>query len=87
MGNKVVRHGANGMALLVDDTEYKLTPGLFVLTTNKQTNIRELVSGKPMVIKYINHSLHRPRLNHSRIWQVLLDHTLHGNGERIAGKR
>ena len=35
MGNKVVRLGANGKALLVDNTEYKLTPGLFVLITNK----------------------------------------------------
>ena len=35
MGNKVVRLGTNGKALLVVDTEYKLTPGLFVLITNK----------------------------------------------------
>ena len=35
MGNKVVRLGANGKALTIDGTEYKLTPGLFVLITNK----------------------------------------------------
>ena len=35
MGNKVVQLGANGKTLLVDDTEYKLTPGLLLLITNK----------------------------------------------------
>ena len=34
MGNKVVRLSANGKALLVDDTEYKLTTGLLLLITN-----------------------------------------------------
>ena len=34
-GNKVMRFGANGKALLVDGKEYKLTPGLLVLITNK----------------------------------------------------
>ena len=34
-----------------------------------------------MIIPYTNPSLHRPRLNHSRIkLKALLDHTLHGNG-------
>ena len=33
-----------------------------------------------MIIKYTKNSLHRPRLNHSRIGQALLDHTLRGNG-------
>ena len=31
----VVLPGANAKTLIVDDTEYKLTPGLFVLITNK----------------------------------------------------
>ena len=35
MGNKVVHFGAYAKTLLVDDTEYKLTPGLLVLITNK----------------------------------------------------
>ena len=35
IGNKVVRLDTNGKALSVDDTEYKLTPSLFVLTTKK----------------------------------------------------
>ena len=35
MGNKVVLLGANGKALIGDDTEHKLTPGLFVVITNK----------------------------------------------------
>ena len=37
-----------------------------------------------MIIKYINRSSHRPRLNHSRIWQALLDDTLHGNGSKCS---
>ena len=35
IGNKVARLGVNGKTLIVDDTEYKLTPGFLVLTTNK----------------------------------------------------
>ena len=35
MGNKVVLLGANGKTLLVDDTEYKLTPGFLVVIANK----------------------------------------------------
>ena len=35
MGSKVVRLGVNAKNSLVDDTEYKLTPGLLVLITNK----------------------------------------------------
>ena len=35
MGNKIVRLGANGKTLMVDDTEYKLAPGLLVLITYK----------------------------------------------------
>ena len=35
MGNKVLRLSANGKVLLIDDTDYKLTSGLFVLITNK----------------------------------------------------
>ena len=35
MGNKVVRLDVNGKTLTVDDTEYKLAPGLLVLITNK----------------------------------------------------
>ena len=34
-GNKVVRLDANGKALTINYTKYKLTPGLFVLITNK----------------------------------------------------
>ena len=34
----------------------------------------------------INCSLHRPRLNYSRIGQALLDHTLHGNGNICSRK-
>ena len=40
-----------------------------------------------MIMKYINRLLHIPRLNHSRIeLQVLLDHTLHGNGSICSRK-
>ena len=35
MGNKVVRLDASRKTLSVDDTEYKLTPGLLVLITHK----------------------------------------------------
>ena len=35
MGNKVVRLDVNGKTLTVDDTEYTLTPSLFVLITRK----------------------------------------------------
>ena len=35
IGNKVVRLDANGKTLSVNDTGYKLTPGLFVLITKK----------------------------------------------------
>ena len=41
MGNKVVRLDVNGKTLIVDDTEYKLTPGLVVLiilVINTNTN-------------------------------------------------
>ena len=37
MGDKVVRLGGNAKTLIVDDTEYKLTPGLFVLIVNKHS--------------------------------------------------
>ena len=46
MGNKVVRLDVNGKTLLVDGAEYKLTLGHNIIV---------------MLIKYINHSLHRPR--------------------------
>ena len=39
-----------------------------------------------MIIKHINHSLHKPRSNHSQISEALLDHTLHGNGSIFLGK-
>ena len=32
MGNKAVRHDVNGKTLTMDDTEYKITPGLEALT-------------------------------------------------------
>ena len=35
MGNKVIRFDVNRKTLIVDDTEYKLTPGLLVLITQK----------------------------------------------------
>ena len=35
MGNKVVHFDASAKTLLVDDTDFKLTPGLLVLITNK----------------------------------------------------
>ena len=35
MGNKVTQIDVNGKTLTVDDTEYKLTPGLLVLITQK----------------------------------------------------
>ena len=35
IGNKVVRLDENGKTLSVDDTGYKLTPGVFVLITKK----------------------------------------------------
>ena len=76
MGNKVVQ--LDGETLLVDGVEYKLKPGVFALITN--ANLHDLINGKPMIIKYTNRSLHRTRLNHSRIGQAVLDHTLRGNG-------
>ena len=40
-----------------------------------------------MIIKHINRSSHRPRLNHSRIVQAaLLDHTLRENGSICSRK-
>ena len=35
MGNKEVQLDANGKTLIVDDTEYKLTPGFLALIINK----------------------------------------------------
>ena len=74
--------GSNGKTLLVDDTEYKLTPGLLVLITNKHPRAGQWNSNDYQVYK----SLHKPRLNLSRIGDVLLDHTLHGNG-RICSRK
>ena len=39
-----------------------------------------------MIMKHINRSSHRPKLNHSRIGHSLLDHTLHGNGRTCSRK-
>ena len=81
MGNKAVQLGANGKTLTVDDTEYKLTPGLEALIMLNIHNLHNIV----MIIKHINHLLHR-RLDHSQIWQVLLDHMIRENGSRCLGK-
>ena len=51
MGNKVVRLSANGKTLLVDDTEYKLTPGLFVLITNKHLRVGQWKTNDYLVYK------------------------------------
>ena len=59
MGSKAVRLGVNGKTLIVDDTEYKFTPGLKALIMLKHPRRDNL--------KHMNHSLHRPRLNHSQI--------------------
>ena len=51
IGNKVVRLGANGKTLSVDDTKYKLTPGLFVLITKKHTRASQWNSNDYQVYK------------------------------------
>ena len=74
MGNKAVRLDVNGKTLAIDDIEYKITPGLEMLIVLKIHYLHNFIV---VMIKHINRSLHRPRLNHSRIGQVLLDHILH----------
>ena len=51
MGNKVVRLDINGKTLLVDDTEYKLTPGLLVLITSKHPRLTQYNSNDYKVYK------------------------------------
>ena len=77
MGSKVVRIDVNRKTSTVDDTEYKLTLGLLVLISQKHPRGGQWNSNDYQVL---NRSMHRPRLNHSRIGQALLDHTLRGNG-------
>ena len=65
----------DGKTLSVDDTGYKLTPGLFVLITKKHPRASQWNSNDYQVYQ----SLVAPRLNHSQIGHALLDHMLHGN--------
>ena len=51
MGNKAIRLGANGETLLVDDTQYKLTSGLFVLITNKHPRAGQWKTNDNQVFK------------------------------------
>ena len=78
MGNKVI--GLGGEILHAEHKTYNLTPGLTALITYK----------RPPRIEYTDDdytaSLHRPRLQNSRITQVVLDHALHGNGSICSGK-
>ena len=83
MGNNVVRLDVNEKTVTIDDTEYKLTPGLLVLITRKHPQPTQYNSNDYKVYKLL-----RPRLNHSRIGQVkLLDRMLHGNGSLCSRKR
>ena len=51
IGNKVVRLNANGKTLSVDDTEYKLTPGLLLLITKKHPRAGQRNSNDYQVYK------------------------------------
>ena len=51
IGNKVVRLDANGKTLSVDDTWYKLTPGLLVLITKKHPRVSQWNSNDYQVYK------------------------------------
>ena len=51
IGNKVVRLDVNGMTLSVDDTGYKLAPGLFVLITKKHPRAGQWNSNDYQVYK------------------------------------
>ena len=53
MGNKVVRLNVNGKTLLVDDTEYKLTPRLLVLITNKHPQAGQWKTNDYQVYKWL----------------------------------
>ena len=76
MGNKVVRLGANAKTLCVDDTEYKLTPGLLVLITNKHPRPEQLKTSDYIVYK----SLAAQTKVKSFPNRAVLDHTPRGNG-------
>ena len=85
IGNKVVQFDGNKKTVTVDDTEYKLSPGLEALIMLKPPRPTQYNNNDYKAYKSLAH-LHRPRLNHSQIWQVLLDNTLHGNGSICLGK-
>ena len=63
----------------------EIDPKRTVISLNTP-EIHELLSGIPMIIKQINLFANRPGLHYSRIRQVLLDHTLHGNISISLGK-
>ena len=85
MGSKVVQLNGNKKSLTVDATE--LTPGLEVLIVQKHPRPPQYNSNDyTIIIEHINLFVHRQRLDHSRIQQVLLDHTLHGNISICLGK-
>ena len=67
----------------VDDTVYKLTPGLLELITNKHPRLGQYNSNDEGVYRS---SLHRPGLNHSRIGLLVIEHTLRGNGSSCSRK-
>ena len=83
MRNEVVHINRNKRALSVDDKEYDFTPGLHALIMSKHPRPSQYDSNN---YRDINLFVHRPRLDHSRIRQVLLDHTLHGNISICSGK-
>ena len=77
MGNKAVRLDVNGKTLTIDDIEYKITPGLEALIV--LIVLHDLRNLTVVIIKHVNRSLYIPKLNQSRLGQVLLDHILHGS--------
>ena len=80
MGSEIVKISENGMNLNVDGVEYDLTPGLHTLI------VHNLISGLLAITKHINIFLYRPRLDLTRIPEVLSDHALHGNISICLGK-
>ena len=76
MGNTAVRLSADAKTLIVDDTKYKLTLGLLELITDKHPRAGQWKTNDYQVYK----SNVAQTTVRSRIGQVLLDHTLYGNG-------
>ena len=82
MGNKVARLSVDAKALIVDDIKYKLTAFL-ELITNKHPRAGQWKTNDYQVYKSL---VAQTKVKPFPIGQVLLDHTLRGNGSIWLGK-